>query len=297
MKYEELLKKCNLCPHKCNVNRLDGKIGRCKMTSTIKVASATLHYFEEPCISGENGSGAVFFTGCNMNCKYCQNYKISQELIGSEISVLELANKFLELQDLNANNINIVTGVIYAPQIIEAISFAKANGLKIPIIYNSSGYENIDTIKLLDGYIDVYLPDLKYYYNELGKNLSGVDNYFENATIAIKEMYKQVGTPKFNENGIINRGLIIRHLVLPNHIMNSKMVLKWIKKNINKDVLISVMAQYFPTYKASNLEDLNRKLNIEEYNEIKNIIYELDLKGYYQDLEDNEEKYVPNFIV
>ena len=297
MKYEELLKKCNLCPHKCNVNRLDGKIGRCKMTSTIKVASATLHYFEEPCISGENGSGAVFFTGCNMNCKYCQNYKISQELIGSEISVLELANKFLELQDLNANNINIVTGVIYVPQIIEAISFAKANGLKIPIIYNSSGYENIDTIKLLDGYIDVYLPDLKYYYNELGKNLSGVDNYFENATIAIKEMYKQVGTPKFNENGIINRGLIIRHLVLPNHIMNSKMVLKWIKKNINKDVLISVMAQYFPTYKASNLEDLNRKLNIEEYNEIKNIIYELDLKGYYQDLEDNEEKYVPNFIV
>lgn len=295
MLYERLLEKCNLCPHKCNVNRIHGEIGRCKMTADVKFAMANLHYYEEPCISGKNGSGTVFFTGCNMSCKFCQNYKISQELKGKSISIDELANEFINLQNMNANNINLVTGVIYIPQIIEAITIAKNKGLKIPIIYNSSGYENVEIIKLLDGYIDVYLPDLKYYYNDLAIRLSGINNYFYNATQTIKEMYKQVGTPIFDENGIIKKGLIIRHLVLPNHMMNSKMILKWISKNINKDVLVSVMAQYFPTYKALEIDDINRKLNIEEYNIIKKYVEEFNIKGYFQDLEDNEEQYVPSF--
>ena len=290
-----LLEKCNLCPHKCNVNRINGEIGRCKMTSSIKIALSKLHYFEEPCISGKNGSGTIFFTGCNMNCKFCQNYKISQELRGNEISIENLANEFLKLQEQKANNINLVTGVVYVPQIIEAITIAKNNGLKIPIIYNSSGYENVETIKKLNGYIDVYLPDFKYYYNDLGLKLSGISNYFENATSAIKEMYKQVGNPSFDDNGIIKRGLIIRHLVLPNHLMNSKMVLKWISRNISNGVFVSIMAQYFPTYKAFETDDINRKLNKEEFNEIKMYIQKLNISGYFQDLEENEEKYVPNF--
>lgn len=295
MLYSYLLEKCNLCPHKCNVNRLKGEIGRCKMTSSVKIALSNLHYFEEPCISGGNGSGTIFFTGCNMSCIYCQNYKISQDLSGNEISIEEIADNFLKLQEQKANNINLVTGVIYVPQIIEAITIARNKGLTIPIVYNSSGYESVDTIKLLNGYIDVYLPDLKYYYNDLAYKLSGINNYFENATLAIKEMYNQVGAPVFDDNGIIKKGLIIRHLVLPNHIMNSKMVLKWISRNISKDVFVSVMAQYFPTYKALEYDDINRKLNIDEYNEIKKYIQELNLIGYFQDLEDDEEKYVPNF--
>ncbi len=296
MKYKKLLEECKLCPHNCKVNRLNGEVGRCKAGSNVKVALVNLHHFEEPCISKENGSGTVFFSGCNMSCKYCQNYKISQEMHGEEISIQELANNFLKLQNMNANNINLVTGVMYVPQIIEAIEIARKNGLKIPIIYNSSGYENAETIKLLNGYIDVYLPDMKYYYDELGKKLSGVSNYFETAKLAILEMYKQVGAPKFNEKGIIEKGLIIRHLILPNHLQNTKMILKWISKNINKNVFISIMSQYFPTNKAYEIEEINRKLTIEENNEIKDFIEKLNLQnGYIQDVEENEEQYVPKF--
>lgn len=291
----EELEKCNLCPHKCNVNRIKGELGRCKAGSKVKIALANLHYFEEPSISGENGSGTVFFTGCNLNCKFCQNYKISQELLGKEIEIEELANEFLKLQDMKANNINLVTGVMYIPQIIEAIKIAKEKGLTIPIVYNSSGYENVDALKLLNGYIDVYLPDLKYYDNELGVRLSGIKNYFENATLAIQEMYNQVGNLEFDENGLIKKGVIVRHLVLPNYIENSKEVFKWLKERFDKNILVSVMAQYFPSNKAMEESDINRKLNQEEYNEIENFIFELDIDGYMQDLEENEEQYVPDF--
>lgn len=292
---KNILEECILCPHKCKVNRIDGEIGRCRAGNKVKIALANLHFFEEPCISGENGSGTVFFTGCNMNCKFCQNYKISQNMHGKEIEIEELANEFIKLQNMNANNINLVTGVMYIPQIIEAIKIAKQKGLKIPIVYNSSGYESPDALKLLDGYIDVYLPDLKYYDNELGKRLSGIDNYFEYATESIKEMYRQVGSPDIDENGLIKKGLIIRHLVLPNNINNSKNVLKWIKDTFGSEILVSVMAQYFPSNKAMEYEEINRKLTEEEFNEIEDFVFELDLDGYMQDLEENEEKYVPNF--
>lgn len=295
MEENKLLEKCVLCPHECKVNRNEGKLGRCKAGKNIKIALANLHYFEEPCISGENGSGTVFFSGCNLNCKYCQNYKISQELLGKEISIEELAEEFLKLQNMNANNINLVTGVMYVPQIIKAIKIAREKGLNIPIVYNSSGYESVETIKLLDGYIDVYLPDLKYYDSDLGIKYSGIKNYFENATNAIKEMYKQVGEADFDENGIIKKGIIIRHLVLPNNIENSKNALKWIKETFGNKILVSIMAQYFPTNKAKDITELNRKLTQEEYDEIEQFVFDLELDGYMQDLEENEEQYVPDF--
>ena len=209
-----------------------------------------------------------------MRCKFCQNYKISWESKGKKITIEELAQTFIDLQNQNANNINLVTPTIYVYQIIEAIKIAKKKGLVIPIIYNSNGYENIETIKMLKGYIDVYLPDLKYFYDELGIKYSGVKNYFENASNAIKEMYNQVGSPVLDENGIIKKGLIIRHLVLPNNIENSKKVLKWIKSNINENV----------------------KLTYKEYEEIENYVYKLNIKnGYMQELGEHEEEYVPDF--
>ncbi len=290
------LEKCKICPHNCGVNRLNGNIGRCKSNGNIKLAMASIHNFEEPCISGENGSGTVFFSNCNMNCVFCQNYKISQQGLGREISIKELAEIFIDEQNKNAENINLVTPTMYVYHIIEAIKIAKNKGLKIPIVYNSNGYENVETIKKLDGYIDIYLPDLKYYDDDLAFKYSGVKNYFENATSAIKEMYNQVGSPVLDENGMMKKGLIIRHLVLPNNIQNSRDVLKWINDNIDKNVFVSVMAQYFPTNKAKDFPEINRKLTKEEYEEIENYLYSLDLdNGYIQELGEHEEEYVPDF--
>lgn len=292
----EGLKECRLCPHKCKVNRLEGKIGRCRATEKVKISLVSLHHFEEPCISGTNGSGTIFFSNCNFNCVFCQNYKISQEGMGQDVSIEFLANSMLEEQNKGAHNINLVTPVMYVYHIIEAIKIAKAKGLNIPIIYNSNGYENIETLKLLEGYIDVYLPDFKYANNELGKKYSNINNYFEITSKAIKEMYRQVGPPKLDENGLIKRGLIIRHLILPNEIENSKKVLKWIIDNIGKKVYVSIMAQYFPTYKAKNISELNRKINKDEYKKIEEYIYKIGIEnGYMQDLGEHEEEYVPDF--
>lgn len=233
-----------------------------------------------------------------MKCIYCQNYEISQLGKGKEISIEELAEIFIKQQEKGVENINLVTPTSYVVQIIEAIKIAKLNGLKIPIVYNTNGYENIETIKLLEGYIDIYLPDLKYYYNELGKEYSKVNNYFEIATQAIKEMYRQVGAPKLNKDGIMQKGLMIRHLILPNETQNSKQVLKWIKENLDENIFVSIMAQYFPTYLAKNVDKLNRKLTKEEYEEIENYVYDLDIKnGYMQDLGEHEEEYVPKWEI
>lgn len=292
----ENLKRCELCPHNCKVNRLNGEIGRCKCKDKVKIALASVHYYEEPCISGENGSGTIFFSGCNLNCKFCQNYEISQLGKGIEITIEELSDIFMKQQNKGVNNINLVTPTMYVYQIIEAIKIARKKGLDIPIIYNSNGYENIETIKKLNGYIDVYLPDLKYYDDEIAYKYSGINNYFENAKLAILEMQKQVGVPKLNGNGIIQKGLIIRHLVLPNNIENSEKILRWIKSNINEEVYISIMAQYFPSYKAKQMNDINRKLSEEEYAKIEDLVYELDIKnGYMQELGEHEEEYVPDF--
>ena len=293
----EILKECQICPHKCKIDRTK-QIGRCKATDKIKIALYSIHNFEEPCISGTKGSGTIFFSNCNMNCIYCQNYEISQFGKGKEITIHELADIMIKQQEKGVENINLVTPTSYTLQIIEAIKIAKKKGLKIPIVYNTNGYENVETLRLLEGYIDIYLPDLKYYDNEISKKYSKVDNYFEIATKAIKEMYRQVGQPILDKNGIMTKGLMIRHLVLPNNIENSKKILKWIKENLDNNIYVSIMAQYFPTYKAKETDDLNRKLTNKEYEEIENYLYDLNLEnGYIQELGEHEEEYVPKWEV
>ncbi len=292
----EKLESCEACPFKCKVNRLNGQIGKCKCNDKVKIDLYSLHYFEEPCISGKEGSGTVFFSNCNLNCIYCQNYQISQEGKGYEITTEELANIFLKQQANGANNINLVTPTMYVYQIIEAIKIAKSKGLELPIIYNTNGYENVETIRELKGYVDIYLPDLKYYSDELAIKYSKAPNYFNIATKAILEMINQVGVPEFDSNGIMKTGVIIRHLVLPGHIQNSKHILKWLKENVDKKAYVSVMAQYFPTYKAKDDIYINRKLSNKEYREIENYLYTLDIEnGYIQELGKHEEEYVPNF--
>lgn len=291
----EILEQCTICPHNCKINRKNGQVGRCKSKDTVKIALYSTHNFEEPCISGKKGSGTVFFSNCNLNCVFCQNYEISQEGKGTEITINRLAEIFLEQQEKDVENINLVTPTSYVPQIIEAIKLARKQGLKLPIVYNTNGYEKVETLKMLEGYIDIYLPDLKYSDNKLAKHLSKVDNYFEITTEALKEMYRQTGKAIFDDRGIMKKGMIIRHLVLPNHILNSRRVLKWINDNMN-DVYVSIMAQYFPTYKAKEIEDINRKLKKEEYEQIENYLYRLNLEnGYIQELGEHEEEYVPKW--
>ncbi len=293
---KNILSECTLCPHKCKVNRLDGELGRCKAGKEIKYNLAMLYYNEEPCISGEKGSGNIFFSCCNMNCVYCQNYKISQLRNGNEITIEELAELFLNLQNKGANNINLVTATMYVPQIIESIKIAKKLGLKIPIVYNCGGYESVETIKMLNGYVDIYLPDFKYYNNDTAFKYSKIKNYFENASESIKEMYKQVGEPIIDENGIMKKGVIIRNLILPGKTEESKLILKWIKDNFENNVYVSLMAQYFPCYEAKKYDEINRKITQKELNEVENYLFELDItNGYIQDLEEQEEQYVPKF--
>ena len=288
------LERCELCPHMCKVNRLDGKLGRCKAGKDIKVALASVHIFEEPCISGEGGSGTIFFSNCNLGCIFCQNYKISHEGFGKEISIEKLAEIFLKEQSFGVHNINLVSPTIYVPQIIEAIKLSKMQGLNTPIVYNSSGYERKETIKKLNGYIDIYLPDFKYMEDELGEKYSNVKDYSKYAKESILEMVSQVGEPIL-ENGILKSGVVIRHLVLPNHIKNSTKVLDWIKENLDGKVMVSLMAQYFPTKNVKNME-LDRKLTKREYEKIENYLYGLNLKnGYLQELGNHEEEYVPDF--
>lgn len=288
-----MFEKCELCGFRCGVDR--NKVqGNCRCGTLPKLALVSLHKWEEPCISGENGSGTIFFSGCNFSCIFCQNYKISQELYGKEITVERLAEIFIEQQEKNANNINLVSPTPYVPLIVEAIKKAKEKGLKIPIVYNTNGYDSIEALKMLDGYIDVYLPDLKYYDSDIAQKYSKCYNYFENATVAIKEMYRQVGTPKFDKNGIIKSGLIIRHLILPGNIMQTKKILNWIKENLPKEVYISIMAQYFPTYKAKTDEKINRKITQREYDVVCDLISDFE-NGYIQELGEHEEEYVPNF--
>ena len=292
-----MLEKCEICPRECRVNRLKGEIGNCKATDKIEIALVSLHKFEEPCISGKNGSGTIFFAHCNMHCMFCQNYEISQDTNKFKIvTIEELADIMLMQQEKGAENINLVTPTMYAIQIKEAIKLAKEKGLKLPIIYNSNGYEKLETIRELKDFIDVYLPDFKYYSNEMAIKYSKTPNYFETATKAIKEMIRQVGMPKFDERGLIKSGVMVRHLVLPNHMQNTKNILKWVKENLPEDIYINVMAQYFPTYKAKEDALINRKLTKKEYKQVEEYFYLLGFNnGYMQELGEHEEEYVPKW--
>ena len=290
----DLISKCEICPRKCKVNRYEKK-GYCRCDDKVRIALVSKHYFEEPCISGRNGSGTIFFSNCNLNCIFCQNHDISQGGKGIDVTIERLAEIMLEQQERGANNINLVTPTMYVEQIIKAIDIAKDGGLNIPIVYNTNGYEEVETIKKLAGYIDIYLPDFKYFTNELAIKYSKAPNYFEKVTSALLEMQSQFDEYVF-DGEIMKKGMIVRHLVLPNHIQNSKNVLKWIKENLRKDIYVSVMAQYFPTYKAVGDELIGRKLSFSEYRKIEQYFYGLDIKnGYIQDLGKHEEEFVPDF--
>ena len=290
----DLISKCEICPRKCKVNRYEKK-GYCRCDDKVRIALVSKHYFEEPCISGRNGSGTIFFSNCNLNCIFCQNHDISQGGKGIDVTIERLAEIMLEQQERGANNINLVTPTMYVEQIIKAIDIAKAGGLNIPIVYNTNGYEEVETIKKLNGYIDIYLPDFKYFTNELAIKYSKAPNYFEKVTSALIEMQSQFDEYVF-DGEIMKKGMIVRHLVLPNHIQNSKNVLKWIKDNLRKDIYVSVMAQYFPTYKAIGDELIGRKLSFSEYRKIEQYFYGLDIEnGYIQDLGKHEEEFVPDF--
>lgn len=292
----ELLEKCNICPRNCGANRLEGKRGFCGASYKIRVARAALHYWEEPCISGEIGSGTVFFSHCTLKCIFCQNYNISQCDHGKEITIERLAEIFVELQEKGALNINLVTPTHYVPQIIEALDIAKRNGLKLPIIYNSSGYEKVETIKLLKGYIDVYLPDLKYFDSKYSTKYSKAQNYFQYAKEAINEMVSQVGEVKFDENGIVQKGVIIRHLMLPGLLFDSKKVIDYIHKTFGNKVYISIMNQYTPLEHVKKYPEINKKLNQKHYDSMIDYAVSIGVEnGFIQEEGTDKESFIPLF--
>ncbi len=289
------LSKCDICPRKCGVNREKGELGFCKMKDKIKIARYSLHYWEEPIISGETGSGTIFFSGCNLKCIFCQNYKISSENMGKEISVERLKKICLELQNMGANNINLVTGTHFLPLIKEALILAKKEGLTIPIVYNTSSYENVESLKEMEGLIDIYLPDLKYYDNKLAENFSLANNYFEIATNAIKEMVRQTGKLVI-ENNIMKKGVIVRHLLLPNHLEDSKKIIKYLHDTYDEDIYISIMNQYTPIKKFDKYPELNRTLTDKEYDELVNYACDLNItQAFIQEGETCKESFIPDF--
>ncbi len=287
--------KCALCPRRCLVNRNKGELGFCKASSKIVVARAALHYWEEPCISGNNGSGTIFFSYCNLKCVFCQNYDISTLHKGKEITVSRLAAIYLELQEKGANNINLVTPTHYIPVIRSSLILAKKQGLTIPIVYNSSGYERVEALKLLEGLIDVYLPDFKYCTDSIAIKYSNCPNYFEVTKEALKEMYRQVGSPLFDDKGIMVKGMIVRHLMLPNMEEDSKKIIKYLYDTYKDNIYLSIMNQYTPLRKLP-YEELNRKVDNLIYDEVIEYAYDLGVrKAFVQDDETQSESFIPDF--
>lgn len=287
---------CRLCPRNCSIDRTIGGLGYCKSSSEIRAALASVHKWEEPPISGANGSGTIFFSGCNLRCVFCQNYDISSQNKGKTISVERLSNIMLELQERGVHNINLVTAVHFVPSILKAIEESRENGLKIPIIYNSSGYEKVDTIKMLEGYVDIYLPDIKYFEPELSRKYSNASDYFKYTSKAVLEMYKQAGQNKFDSNGVLEKGLIIRHMVLPSCKDDSFKILDWIKENIGTETYISLLNQYTPMYHANQYKEINRKLMSLEYTRVIDHFFEIGFKnGYMQQKASATSEFTPAF--
>jgi putative pyruvate formate lyase activating enzyme len=286
--YSYLL-SCRLCPHQCGVNRKIGQTGFCRSTIQVQISSYNAHFGEEPPISGIHGSGTIFFTNCTLCCVYCQNYPISQLGHGNPISVSDLSRIMLDLQKQKCHNINFVTPTHFVPQIIEAIELSRSSGLHIPLVYNTSGYESIETLQLLDGIIDIYLPDAKYGDNVISEKYSRAENYFSVMKESIKEMYRQVGDLKIDQNGTAVSGLLVRHLVLPHNLAGTDKVLKWIAEKISKETYISLMAQYFPAFQASKYPALSRRINQGEYRKAREAFKRHGLtNGWIQEYSDNE---------
>lgn len=321
---DDYMSDCTLCPRKCHANRSKGGVGYCGQTAELSAARAALHFWEEPCISGVSGSGAVFFSGCNMRCLFCQNHNIAVGNAGKNISIDRLSEIFLELQAKHANNINLVTATHFIPQICLALKKAKASGLTIPVVYNTSGYEEVSSLKMLEGLVDIYLPDLKYYSSELSALCSNAPDYFEKAAAAIAEMYRQVGRPVFGSpdsaadiecgfpqsvsspyNGcspydgsypLLKRGVLVRHLILPGQTKDSKKILRYLHEEYRNDIYVSIMNQYTPLAHVSDIPFLNRKVTEEEYDRVLTFSAKIGIeKGFSQEGSAADESFIPEF--
>ena len=289
--------KCTLCPRNCEANRKDNKNGYCGVVGTdIYLARAALHMWEEPCISGECGSGTVFFSGCSLRCVYCQNYNIAHAKNGKAVSRERLSEIFLELQEKGAHNINLVTPTHYTPEVIWAVENARKHGLKLPIVYNCSGYEKVETLKMLNGIVDIYLTDFKYMHTELAKRYSNASDYPEVAKAALAEMVRQTGSAEFSEDGMMKKGVVVRHLLLPGYLENAKAVIKYVYDQYGDAVFLSLMNQYTPLPQVKKYPEINRKVTEEEYDEL--VDYAIDIgveNGFIQEGETAEESFIPEF--
>ena len=290
----EILKNCCLCPRKCGINRYEQK-GYCGANNKLKIAHYSLHMWEEPVISGDTGSGTIFFSNCNMKCMYCQNKKISLDGYGKYTSLKRLEEIMLELQEKKANNINLVTPTHYVPQISKVLKKIKNKTLNIPIVYNTSSYENIGSLMMMNKLVDIYLADLKYFDDELALKYSLCTNYFETATMALDEMYRQVGCIELNDDGLLKKGLIVRVLILPGHIEDAKNIIKYLYKTFGDNIIVSIMNQYTPVNKCK-YDNLNRKVTDEEYNEVIDYAAELGIfNAFVQEGDAALESFIPNF--
>ena len=293
---ESFMKECRVCPRNCSVDRLSDQKGFCRAGAEIILARAALHMWEEPCISGKEGSGAVFFSGCSLGCKFCQNRQISRGQTGKKVTSDRLADIFLELQQQKANNINLVTAGHFLPQVAEAIEKSRNRGLQIPVVYNSSGYEKSEMLKLLEGLVDIYLPDFKYMDPELAEKYSYARDYPEVAREALKEMVRQTGTPEFDRQGIMKKGVIVRHLLLPGHVKDSRRVLEYLLSTYGKEIYISLMNQYTPMPAMKDDPRLSRKVTDREYQRLIDYGIQLGLEnGFIQEGETAKESFIPEF--
>jgi putative pyruvate formate lyase activating enzyme len=292
----DIMKECILCPRECKVDRTKGNKGYCKVSEELIVARAALHMWEEPCISGEEGSGTVFFSGCSLGCVYCQNYNIANGMAGKPITVERLSDIFLELQEKKANNINLVTPSHYVPQMIDAIILGREKGLSLPIVYNSSAYEKVETLRLLEGYINIYLPDLKYMQPGPAGIYSNAADYFDHASKAIAEMVRQIGGAEFDTRGMMKKGVVVRHLLLPGYLKDSKNIIKYLYDSYGDTIYISIMNQYTPLPRMTAYPLINRRVSDEEYEELVDYAIELGVEnGFIQEGETASESFIPEF--
>ena len=298
-KQESKIDLCGLCPRECKINRAL-KTGFCGESDKVRVSRAALHMWEEPCISGAEGSGTVFFTGCNLRCVYCQNHSISTGKIGKEISVSRLSEIFLELQEKGANNINLVTPTHFVVQIIKALDLAKADGLKIPVVYNTGGYEKTETLRMLEGYVDIYLPDFKYLNTEHARIYSMAENYPRTVKAAVAEMVRQIPSPEFDENGLMKRGVIIRHLLLPGGLSDAKQIVRYLHKTYGSQIYISLLNQYTPldTLDVSRYPELGKRVKKKNYEKLVDYAINLGVENaFIQEGDTATESFIPPFTV
>ncbi len=296
----DVLTACNLCGRNCIADRRSGQVGYCGSTGSVKVSRAGLHMWEEPCISGSEGSGTVFFSGCSLGCVFCQNYAISGtrpgDIPGEELTIEELGRVFLKLQDMGANNINLVTPTHFIPQIKEALETVRPSALKIPILYNTGSYDSVQALKILDGLVDIYLPDLKYFSPEPASRYSNAPDYFNIASAAIEEMFRQIGPPVFDERGMMKKGVVVRHMMLPGCLSDSKKVLHYLYETYGNDIYISIMSQYTPVRTFDDFPELNKKISRRDYDRLVDYAIKIGIENaFIQEEEAALESFIPDF--